>query len=217
MKNGLKLSKLPLKRLLGKPMLTLTNAQHWMAQFFKEIIQHKEHLSDLDNPIGDGDHGINMARGVEACQEALAAKDVESLNDLFKTIAMTLLSKVGGASGPLYGSVFLAFAKATLDLDTLDKNQIITLFEEGKTALMNRGKATVGEKTMVDVWVPFTEHLKSGSLTQNDVDAWVVATGPLKATKGRAAYLGERSIGHIDPGSFSSGLLFKTFLDLGAF
>lgn len=196
-------------------MLTLTHAQHWMAQFFQDIIQHKEHLSDLDNPIGDGDHGINMARGVEACQEALAAKDVANLNDLFKTIAMTLLSKVGGASGPLYGSIFLAFAKATLDLESLDKDHIILLFDEGRTALMNRGKAMVGEKTMVDVWVPFTDHLKSGSFSPSDVDAWVEATGPLKATKGRAAYLGDRSMGHIDPGSFSSGILFKAFLNLG--
>lgn len=195
-------------------MLTLTHAQHWMELFFQEIIEHKEHLSDLDNPIGDGDHGINMARGVEAAKEALAAKEITSINDLFKTIAMTLLSKVGGASGPLYGSVFLAFAKTTLDLETLDKDQIIRLFDEGKTALMNRGKATVGEKTMVDVWVPFVEQLKNGAVTKPHVDASVEATGPLKATKGRAAYLGERSIGHIDPGSFSSGILFKAFLDL---
>jgi dihydroxyacetone kinase-like protein len=198
-------------------MLTLANAQNWMDTFFQEILTHKEHLSDLDNPIGDGDHGINMARGVEAAKEALAAKEITSLNDLFKTIAMTLLSKVGGASGPLYGSVFLAFAKTTLDLESLDKNQLITLFEEGKTALMNRGKATVGEKTMVDVWVPFVDHFQNGSVTLSDVDDWVEATKPLKATKGRAAYLGERSIGHVDPGSYSSGILFKAFLDLGMF
>ena len=205
------------KRLLGKTMLNLTNAQRWMEHFFEEIMSHKEHLSDLDNPIGDGDHGINMARGVEAAKEALAAKDIHSLNELFKTIAMTLLSKVGGAAGPLYGSVFLAFAKASLDRESLNKEQMNTFFEEGQIALMNRGKAGVGEKTMVDVWVPFTAQFKKGPVTVADVDNFVEATKPLKATKGRAAYLGERSMGHVDPGSYSSGLLFKTFLALELF
>jgi dihydroxyacetone kinase-like protein len=198
-------------------MLTLTNAQHWMEQFFQEIISHKEHLSDLDNPIGDGDHGINMARGVEATMDALATKEIASINELFKTIAMTLLGKVGGAAGPLYGSVFLAFAKASLDLESLNKENVMTLFEEGQIALMNRGKAGVGEKTMVDVWVPFTAQFKKGPVTVADVDNFVEATKPLKATKGRAAYLGERSMGHVDPGSYSSGLLFKTFLALELF
>lgn len=217
MKPGSKPYKLQSKRSLGKTMLNLTNAQRWMEHFFEEIMTHKEHLSDLDNPIGDGDHGINMARGVEAAKEALATKDIISLNELFKTIAMTLLSKVGGAAGPLYGSVFLAFAKASLDLETLNKDQMITLFEEGQTALMNRGKAVAGEKTMVDVWVPFTALFKKGPVRLEDVDGFVEATKPLKATKGRAAYLGERSIGHVDPGSYSSGLLFKTFLTLELF
>ena len=196
-------------------MLNLSHAQHWMALFFEELVTHKEYLSDLDNPIGDGDHGINMARGAEAATEALAAKEITSLNDLFKTIAMSLLSKVGGASGPLYGSVFLAFAKVAGDHETLDKALLDELFDEGKTALMNRGKAVVGEKTMVDVWVPFVDAFKKGPVRESDVAGWVEATNPMKATKGRAAYLGDRSIGHTDPGSYSSGLLFKTFLRLG--
>ncbi len=194
--------------------MDLTLARQWMDAFFEDLKAHKDYLSELDNPIGDGDHGINMARGATAAQEALTQSPPETLNGLFKTIAMSLLSKVGGASGPLYGSVFLAFAKASLDQDTLDDKTLSQLFIDGKDALMNRGKATKGEKTMVDVWIPFSERFNQDPLTKEDVDAMVLATKPLKATKGRAAYLGDRSIGHIDPGSMSSGYLFKTFLNV---
>jgi dihydroxyacetone kinase-like protein len=192
--------------------MDLKQALKWMNDFFEDILENKDYLSELDNPIGDGDHGINMARGVEAIKETLATKTPESLNELFKTVAMTLLSKVGGASGPLYGSVFLAFAKTTLDKEVLSKNEVTTFFEEGLIALQNRGKAMVGEKTMVDVWAPFVDQLKNEIPSIESINELVEATKPLKATKGRAAYLGDRSIGHIDPGSMSSGYLFKTYL-----
>ena len=192
--------------------MNLTHTKDWMNRFFDVIEEHKAFLSELDNPIGDGDHGHNMARGAKAAREALEAKDPESLEALFKSIGMSLLSKVGGASGPLYGSVFLAFAK------TLNNQNEITnpkeLFNEGLDAIKRRGKATVGEKTMVDVWEPFVNKLEESPVSFEDIDTMVLNTKPLKATKGRAAYLGERSIGHIDPGSYSSGLLFKTFLEV---
>lgn len=201
----------PLKRLRGKRM-DLGLARQWMDAWFEQLNAQKNYLSELDNPIGDGDHGINMARGANAAKDALADKEIPDLNTLFKTIAMALLSKVGGASGPLYGSIFLAFAKASADHDMLDHAQILALLNAGKDALMSRGKAEVGEKTMVDVWVPFTEKFVDQAPSKGDVDAMVEATKPLKATKGRAAYLGERSIGHIDPGSMSTGYLFKALL-----
>lgn len=194
--------------------MDLRLARHWMDAWFDQLVENKAYLSELDNPIGDGDHGINMARGAGAARDALEGKEIPDLNTFFKTIAMALLSKVGGASGPLYGSIFLAFAKASADQETLDSAALLALLNDGKDALMNRGKATVGEKTMVDVWVPFTEKLSSSQPSKDDVDAMVEATKPLKATKGRAAYLGERSVGHIDPGSMSSGYLLKTLLDV---
>lgn len=187
-------------------------ARQWMDAWFDDLMTHKAYLSELDNPIGDGDHGINMARGAEASKEALESKDISDLNTYFKAIGMALLSKVGGASGPLYGSIFLAFAKAAGDQETLDDDALHALLSDGKDALMNRGKATTGEKTMVDVWVPFVDAFGSDEPTPEDVDAMVEATKPMKATKGRAAYLGERSIGHIDPGATSSGYLFKALL-----
>lgn len=192
--------------------MDLKIARKWMQLFFEAIKENRDYLSELDNPIGDGDHGINMARGVDAVMDALNAKEPETLNELFKTIAMTLLSKVGGASGPLYGSVFLAFAKVSATHESLNEALVTTLFEEGLEALQKRGKALVGEKTMVDVWAPFVESLKTNSASLEKIDAFVEATKPLKATKGRAAYLGDRSIGHIDPGSMSSGYLFKSYL-----
>lgn len=189
--------------------MDLKQAQAWLNTFFNSIEEHKAYLSELDNPIGDGDHGYNMARGCAAAKEALEATPPTDLNGLFKSMGMSLLSKVGGAAGPLYGSVFLAFAKATLETPTVADYK--AFLQTGLDAIVLRGKATVGEKTMVDVWHPFiTQFPKSASVTM--IDTFVEATKPLKATKGRAAYLGERSIGHTDPGSFSSGLLFKAFI-----
>lgn len=196
--------------------MNLPLARQWMEAWFDDLIAQRGYLSELDNPIGDGDHGINMARGAEAAIEAIQNQDITDLNTYFKTIAMALLSKVGGASGPLYGSVFLAFAKAAKDSDALDDNGLNTLLNDGKDALMSRGKAAVGDKTMVDVWVPFVEAFKAGPVTALEVDGFVNATKPLKALKGRAAYLGDRSIGHIDPGSMSSGYLFKALLHVKA-
>ncbi len=189
--------------------MDLTTAQAWLKRFFALIEEHKAYLSELDNPIGDGDHGHNMARGAKAAEEALQAQTPTSLEGLFKSVGMSLLSKVGGASGPLYGSVFLAFANEVKGQEVIENPQ--QLFAAGLDAIVRRGKASVGEKTMVDVWSPFVEKLAEG-VSLEDVEAMVLATKPLKATKGRAAYVGARSIGHIDPGSYSSGLFFKAYL-----
>lgn len=191
--------------------MDLTNAQQWLSKFFDYIEEHKAYLSELDNPIGDGDHGHNMARGAKAAREALEAAPPTSLEMMFKTVGMSLLSKVGGASGPLYGSVFLAFANQLKGQDEIKDPK--ALFTSGLDAIVRRGKASVGEKTMVDVWAPFTEQLNQ-TVSTEDIEAMVLATKPLKATKGRAAYVGDRSIGHIDPGSYSSGLFFKAFIEV---
>ncbi|NQN49561.1 dihydroxyacetone kinase subunit L [Streptococcus suis] len=182
----------------------------WMEKFNEKIQTNKDYLSELDSPIGDGDHGGNMARGMTAVIQELSEKDYESADQVFKVVAMQLLSKVGGASGPLYGSAFMGITKASqagADLaDTL---------QAGLDMIQKRGKAELGEKTMVDVWVPVIAALRESQLTVEVIREAVLATKDILATKGRASYVGERSIGHIDPGSFSSGLLFEAMLEAG--
>jgi dihydroxyacetone kinase-like protein len=193
-------------------MLTKDNALAWMAHFTQAVITNKELLSELDTPIGDGDHGYNMARGLAATQEALDTAPPATLTDVFKTVAMQLLSKVGGASGPLYSSAFLAMIHAIDNKDTLSNDEVADMLHAGLESVQMRGKAQVGEKTMIDLWTPAIAALRDGRLDETLIDELVQATAPLKATKGRASYLGDRSIGHVDPGSYSSGLFFKALL-----
>ena len=186
-------------------------ANKWMQLFNEKIQDQKDYLSDLDTPIGDGDHGANMARGMAAAVENLAAKDFTSAAEVFQAVSMQLISKVGGASGPLYGSAFMGMAKA--EKDGKDLSGVI---QAGLDMIQKRGKAVPGEKTMVDVWSGIPISLQSGCLTHEKIGSLVEATKDLKATKGRASYVGERSIGHIDPGSASSGLLFEALLETEA-
>ena len=186
-------------------------AKKWMQLFNEKIQNQKAYLSDLDTPIGDGDHGANMARGIAAAVESLAAKDFASAAEVFQAVSMQLISKVGGASGPLYGSAFMGMAKA--EKDGKDLSGVI---QAGLDMIQKRGKAVLGEKTMVDVWSEIPVSLQSGDLTHEKIGSLVEATKDMKATKGRASYVGERSIGHIDPGSASSGLLFEALLETEA-
>ena len=186
-------------------------AKKWMQLFNEKIQDQKAYLSDLDTPIGDGDHGANMARGMAAAVESLAAKDFASAAEVFQAVSMQLISKVGGASGPLYGSAFMGMGKA--EKDGKDLPEVI---QAGLDMIQKRGKAVPGEKTMVDVWSGIPISLQSGDLTREMIGSLVEATKDLKATKGRASYVGERSIGHIDPGSASSGLLFEALLETEA-
>ncbi|MBC1936377.1 dihydroxyacetone kinase subunit L [Listeria grandensis] len=186
-------------------------AIQWLNDFSERIIQNKQLLSDLDQAIGDGDHGINMARGLTELQKALGEKEPQSVKVAFKTAGMTILSKVGGASGPLYGSAFLAMSKA-VETDTLTEKQFIEALEAGLAGIEHRGKSHAGEKTMIDVWEPVIHALRQDELTPDVIEAALQKTKDLKATKGRASYLGDRSIGHLDPGAYSSALLFKALL-----
>ena len=186
-------------------------AKKWMQLFNEKIQDQKAYLSDLDTPIGDGDHGANMARGMAAAVESLAAKDFASAAEVFQAVSMQLISKVGGASGPLYGSAFMGMAKAEKDGKGLSE-----VIQAGLDMIQKRGKAVPGEKTMVDVWSELPVSLQSGDLTREKIGSLVEATKDMKATKGRASYVGERSIGHIDPGSASSGLLFEALLETEA-
>ncbi|MGT2685930.1 dihydroxyacetone kinase subunit DhaL [Streptococcus porcinus] len=179
----------------------------WMRLFDEKIKAKKDYLSELDTPIGDGDHGGNMARGMAVVMENLNGKDFDKASDVYKVVAMQLVSKVGGASGPLYGSAFMGMAKLAKDVS------VVELLTEGLAMIQKRGKAEKGEKTMVDVWIAVIEALKKNQLTNDVIWSAVEATKDIAATKGRASYVGERSIGHIDPGSYSSGLLFEAMLE----
>lgn len=189
-------------------MLTPEIARLWLNNFAALIDDNKAHLSDLDTPIGDADHGNNMARGMVALTEALQAKPDLDLAGVFKASAMALISKVGGASGPLYGTAFLEMAKTAKNSADLP-----TLLDAALAGVIKRGGATVGDKTMVDAWTPLVKAVHDGTLSQGVIDEAVASTEPLVAKKGRAAYLGERGIGHRDPGAESTGYLFKALLE----
>lgn len=182
----------------------------WLQLFTEKVVDNKQYLSDLDTPIGDGDHGANMARGTTEMMKAIVEKNPETVTDTFKLAAMTLISKVGGASGPLYGSAFMGMTKASMKSENL-----VDILEAGLADIQKRGKAEVGEKTMVDTWAPVIEALKNNELTVEKIQGFAEATKEIKATKGRASYLGDRSIGHIDPGSQSSAYLFEAMLEAG--
>lgn len=191
-------------------MVTVEKVLVWLNAFAQSIEENRAYLSDLDTPIGDGDHGHNMARGVSAMLEQLNRNTYHSVADIFKAVAMALMGSVGGASGPLYGSAFMEMAKKANET-----NEIAQIITAGLAGIKKRGKADVGEKTMIDVWQPVADALTHHQLTGELIEQAVLATKPLIATKGRASYVGERAIGHLDPGATSSGYLFQTLLTSG--
>lgn len=185
-----------------------------ILQAADEIIANKDYLTDLDRSIGDADHGVNMAKGFGFTKEALEA-DFDDYKTLFNKVATTLLSKVGGASGPLYGSFFMKFAESLKDVDELTREKLNQAFTAGVDGVKQRGKAEVGDKTMVDVLEPVAEALNSGKSFDEVVkiaEESMKKTKDIKAKKGRASYVGDRSIGHIDPGAASSYILIKETL-----
>ena len=190
--------------------LTLALTKQWMKLFTEKIEANKAYLSDLDTPIGDGDHGNNMARGMVAVQEAFKSKNPTDVTSALKLVAMSLISKVGGAAGPLYGTAFLEMAKLSTST-----NDLGLLTEAAVNGIKKRGGANAGDKTMVDVWLVAVPALKENSLTAKQIEEAVQSTKDMEAKKGRASYLGERSIGHLDPGSVSSGYLFQALLEAG--
>lgn len=187
--------------------LTVDTLTTWMSKFAEKVETNKQFLSDLDTPIGDGDHGFNMDRGMKAVEEKLATKPADVTSG-FKIIAMALISTVGGASGPLYGTAFLEMAKKSTTTNDIGK-----LLDAALAGIEMRGGAKPGDKTMVDVWNALVPDVKNGILTENRITEAVAATKDMIARKGRASYLGERSKGHVDPGSQSSGYLFEALLE----
>jgi phosphoenolpyruvate---glycerone phosphotransferase subunit DhaL len=179
----------------------------------ERVIASASELTALDQAIGDGDHGLNMKRGCAAVLAELDAIAAKPTGEALKAVGMTLVMKVGGASGPLYGSLFIAMGKQIGDRPA-SLALLPELLAAGVAAVSARGKSTAGEKTMLDVLVPVLEAARAGgpelgARLRNVATSAAAATIPMRATKGRAAFLGERSIGHMDPGARSSEIIIE--------
>jgi phosphoenolpyruvate---glycerone phosphotransferase subunit DhaL len=197
----------------------LEDARSWIKAAALLITENARMLTELDTAIGDGDHGENMLRGFKAIEKKLEIGAPPSdLVGLFKLVGMALLASVGGAAGPLYGGFFLALGKACAGKQVLNKAELGNALAEGLADIQRRGKAVLGDKTMVDALAPalhafrtFPDGDLAGALkgAAEQAHRSAEATVPLQARKGRASYLGERSIGHQDPGATSAWLLLQ--------
>lgn len=196
----------------------------WIARFGAAVEDKRDWLTELDSAIGDADHGANMTRGMGAVAEKLDAGAPVNIDDLLKTVGMTLVSSVGGASGPLYGTFFLRMGMSAGAVASLDGAALATALRAGLEGIVARGKPEAGDKTLFDAMSPAVDAFESGlssgaSVTESAraaADAAAAgrdATLPLVARKGRASYLGERSAGHLDPGAASTAILFATLAD----
>jgi phosphoenolpyruvate---glycerone phosphotransferase subunit DhaL len=203
----------------------------WLRAYAEEVVRNREYLTDLDAAIGDADHGTNMDRGMRAVvgtidRGKLGEPPQGDIGALLKTVGMTLVSTVGGAAGPLYGTLFLQMGAAAGQGSELTLAEWASAVEAGVTGVQARGKAELNDKTMIDALLPAVEALKAGAASglslaealrrsAEAAERGMKATVPLVARKGRASYLGERSAGHQDPGATSSWLLLKTAVALG--
>jgi phosphoenolpyruvate---glycerone phosphotransferase subunit DhaL len=196
------------------PALDAVRKRRLIVAIADRIIAHVDELTALDAAIGDGDHGHNMRRGFEAVLQDLDALEAMGLPDLFKAIGTKLVMKVGGASGPLYGTLFLALGKALPDEPS--REEAAAAFAAAIAAVRARGKSEQGQKTMLDVLIPtcraFSEGGDLAAVKKVAADA-AEATTPMRAIRGRASFLGERSIGHMDPGARSSSLIVAALCD----
>ncbi len=189
----------------------------WMRRFAGEMAEHRAELVALDTAIGDGDHGTNMNRGMTKALQKLDGAEQADPGAVLKTVAMALVSSVGGAAGPLYGTLFLQMGGALAGNAQVDVKTYAAAWRKGLEGVQARGKAQPGDKTMVDALIPAVEALEAASDLNDGLNGAVQAaeegmkaTTPLIARKGRASYLGERSKDHQDPGATSTYYLFKT-------
>ncbi|MEF2071808.1 dihydroxyacetone kinase subunit DhaL [Consotaella aegiceratis] len=205
-------------------MLTNGMTAAWLRRCREEFVKNQDRLTGLDQAIGDADHGLNMRRGFDKVVEKLPTVEDKDVGTILKTTGMTLLSSVGGASGPLYGTLFLRAATAAGAKTELSGADLIEVFEKGVAGVVERGKANPGDKTMCDAWWPMLETLKAAveagkgeadavaEMAERGVEA-VEATAPMVARKGRASYLGERSAGHVDPGAASTLIIVQSLAE----
>ena len=197
---------------------------HWLENTAAVLYENKEYLTQLDSPIGDADHGINMNRGFQKVLEKLPSLADTDIGNILKTSGMALISSVGGASGPLYGTFFMRSGTALASKEELSNADLFKLFQAGVEGMVQRGRPQLGDKTMYDVWAPVLESMQQALADGHDTVTFLrLATAaaeqgmkdtiPLQARKGRASYLGERSIGHQDPGATSSYLILNALLE----
>jgi phosphoenolpyruvate---glycerone phosphotransferase subunit DhaL len=189
----------------------------WMSRFAREMGEHREELVKLDTAIGDGDHGTNMDRGMRKAMEKLDQDELPDPGAVLKATAMALVSSVGGAAGPLYGTLFLQMGTAMAGEEDVDLAAYAAAWRKGLEGVQMRGKAEPGDKTMVDALIPAVEALESAQDLDSGLreaaeaaEGGMKATIPLVARKGRASYLGERSKDHQDPGATSTYYLYKS-------
>ena len=197
----------------------MTWAVKWLTLPAQAMAEHRVELIELDRAIGDSDHGENMDRGFQAVLDKLAESPPETPGAALKLTAMALMSKVGGAAGPLYGTAFLRAATTLGDTANVDAAALAAALTAARDGIVARGKAEAGDKTMVDAWTPAVDAAAAAAADGDTLavliaaaeaaEAGAVATDPLVARKGRASYLGERSAGHRDPGAASSALILR--------
>ncbi|WP_394771060.1 dihydroxyacetone kinase subunit DhaL [Lacisediminihabitans sp.] len=206
---------------MGDGTASLPQLLDWLSRFSALVTENRTYLTELDSAIGDADHGVNMVRGMTAVMEKIGAAPPEAVDALFKTVGMTMVSTVGGASGPLYGTFFLRFGTTAGAVTELDGAALAAALRAGFEGVIARGKAELNDKTMVDAMSPAIDALDAavaGGASVSDAaaaafsaaEAGREATIPLVARKGRASYLGERSAGHLDPGATSTAMLFQS-------
>lgn len=201
--------------------ITLHQLLHWLQRYAEYIEAQESYLSELDAAIGDADHGVNMVRGMEMVRSRLMEEQggQQDVSSLMRNVAMTLISSVGGAAGPLYGAFFLRAAKGASTASTVTLPQLAQMFRSGLEGVQQRGKAVLEEKTMLDAMQPAVEALEAAIAKGEDTATALRAASAaakqgmkhtimLQASKGRASYLGARSIGHQDPGATSTYYLF---------
>lgn len=207
---------------MGKAQLTVKEAAEMFIYVSNKMMASKNDLTQADKAIGDGDHGIGMARGFEAVEQKLASESFTSIGELFKSIGMTLMMSIGGAAGAVFGTLFRGAGKNTADRTELDSRTLAIALQDGLQAVQDRGKAKPGDKTMVDALEPATAksaELMAAPLDEALKDICEAARQGMEKTKemvaamGKAKPLGERSLGHADPGSLSIYLIFKFMLE----
>ncbi|MEE9098117.1 dihydroxyacetone kinase subunit DhaL [Pseudarthrobacter phenanthrenivorans] len=203
-------------------------AVKWLTLCAQAMAEHRVELIELDRAIGDSDHGENMDRGFQAVLAKLGESTPETPGAALKMTAMTLMSKVGGAAGPLYGTAFLRAATALGDAAEIDAPALAAALAAARDGIVARGKAESGDKTMVDAWTPAVDAARAAAdggstnvlgvlvAAAEAAEAGAVSTDPMVARKGRASYLGERSAGHRDPGAVSSALILRAAVGAAA-
>ena len=201
--------------------VSLTQLTAWLARFRDLVTEQRDYLTELDSAIGDADHGANMARGMGAVLDKLDDTEATTVDELFKGVGMTLVSSVGGASGPLYGTFFLRMGVTAGAVTEMDAAALGAALRAGLGGVIARGKAELGDKTMLDALSPALDAFDAAgdnvaAAANAAYDAAVVGrdnTIDLVARKGRASYLGDRSAGHLDPGATSTALLFQALAE----